>query len=113
MTTATPTLPLAPRDFLILLALVNGRAHGYAILQSIAEESADTVHMDPANLYRTLRRLAREGLVEEHEPDEQRRRHYELTPEGENVVAAEARRLEQLVDVARGKDLLAARGRGR
>ena len=63
MTTATPTLPLAPRDFLILLALVNGRAHGYAILQSIAEESADTVHMDPANLYRTLRRLAREGFM--------------------------------------------------
>ncbi len=53
--------------------------------------------MDPANLYRSLRRLAREGLVLEHDPDETRRRQYELTPAAVDVVAAEAGRLERLV----------------
>jgi len=106
--TATP--PLAARDFLILLALVEGRGHGYAILQSIAEESEGAVRMDPANLYRSLRRLAREGLVVEHDPDETRRRQYELTSSGIDVVASEAGRLERLVSVARGKSLLPAGG---
>ena len=86
---STPTLPLAARDFLILLALVEGRGHGYAILQNITAESDGAVRMDPANLYRSLRRLAREGLVQEHDPDETRRRQYELTPAGIDVVAAE------------------------
>jgi len=106
--TATP--PLAARDFLILLALVEGSGHGYAILQSIAEESEGAVRMDPANLYRSLRRLAREGLVVEHDPDETRRRQYELTSSGIDVVASEAGRLERLVSVARGKSLLPAGG---
>ena len=105
-----PTLPLAARDFLILLALVEGGGHGYAILQSIAEESDGAVRMDPANLYRSLRRLAREGLVVEHDPDETRRRRYELTPAGIDVVASEAGRLERLVSVARNKKLLSATG---
>lgn len=106
----TPTLPLAARDFLILLALVEGRGHGYAILQNIAEESDGAVRMDPANLYRSLRRLAREGLVQEHDPDETRRRQYELTATGIDVVASEAVRLERLVNVARNKSLLPATG---
>ena len=110
--TLTPasTPPLAARDFLILLALVEGQSHGYAMLQSIAEESEGAVRMDPANLYRSLRRLAREGLVVEHDPDETRRRQYELTPAGIDVVAAEAGRLERLVSVARNKQLLSATG---
>ncbi|NKB88806.1 MAG: PadR family transcriptional regulator [Acidobacteria bacterium] len=101
-----PALPLAARDFLILLALVEGRGHGYRILQSITEESEGAVHMDPANLYRSLRRLAREGFVTEHEPDETRRRQYELTEAGVDVVAREAERLERLVSVARNKSVL-------
>jgi len=109
----TPTLPLAARDFLILLALVEGRGHGYAILQNIAQESEGEVRMDPANLYRSLRRLAREGLVVEHDPDETRRRQYELTAAGIDVVASEAVRLERLVSVARNKSLLPAAGRER
>ena len=108
--TSKQTPPLAARDFLILLALVEGRSHGYAMLQSIAEESEGAVRMDPANLYRSLRRLAREGLVVEHDPDETRRRQYELTAAGIDVVASEAVRLERLVSVARSKSLLPAGG---
>jgi len=102
------TEPLAPRDFLILMALTDGRSHGYAILQRVAEETDAAVSMDPANLYRSLRRLSRDGLVHEHGPDAQRRRHYQLTEMGRSTLAAEASRLERLVDSARAKRLLPA-----
>ncbi len=108
MSADNSTPPLAPRDFLILMALVSGRVHGYGILQSIKEESGGSIHMDPANLYRSLRRLAREGLVQEHSPDDQRRRHYELTVEGRATAEVEADRLARLVDLAKHKRLIPA-----
>ena len=108
MAHTAPAELLAPRDFLILMALADGRSHGYAILQRIAAETDGAVSMDPANLYRSLRRLSRDGLVNEHGPDTQRRRDYELTDAGRSALTAEASRLEQLVDSARTKRLLPA-----
>ena len=107
--TATATAePVAPRDFLILMALAAVRSHGSALLQSSAEETEGAVRMDPAHLCRSLRRLSRDGLVHEHDPDAQRRRHYELTDVGRSALTAEATRLERLVDSARSKRLLPA-----
>ena len=61
----------------------------------------------PANLYRRIRTLAEQGLIEESEErpdpelDDERRRYFRVTPFGEQVARAEARRLEALLDVAR------------
>lgn len=103
-------LPLHARDFLILLALADGELHGYGLVKAIEAESEGEVVMDPANLYRSLRRLERDGLVEEMDgaPDDgdERRRYYGLTEFGRSVTAAEAARVSRLVRVARLKDLL-------
>jgi len=104
-------LPLNPRDFLILMALVDGDLHGYGLVKAIEADSEGEVVMDPANLYRSLRRLARDGLVEErrgpNDPDEdERRRYYGLTLFGRLVVKAEAARVSRLVRTARTKRLL-------
>lgn len=102
-------LPLAPRDFLILFSLVGGRLHGYRILRNIDEESGGDVRMDPANLYRALRRLAADGLVEETDgADAGRRRCYALSPIGQRVVSAEAARIDRLASAARDKKLIPA-----
>jgi DNA-binding PadR family transcriptional regulator len=79
--------------------------------------------MDPANLYRSLRRLERDGLVEEVEEagsgrrgsveEGERRRYYALTKLGRAVVAAEAARVSRLVRGARAKKLIAASEAGR
>src|SRR3970040_491211 len=64
-------LPLPPRDYLVLFALAGGPAHGYGILKAI-ESGSGGVPFDPANLYRSLRKLTRDGLVIEaagREPD--------------------------------------------
>ena len=103
-------LPLAPRDYLILFALVDGGLHGHGILKAIESESGG-VPFDPANLYRSLRKLERDGLVLETKPrrgdaSAQRRRSYELTPLGRTALGAEAERLARLADSARKRKLL-------
>jgi DNA-binding PadR family transcriptional regulator len=59
--------------------------------------------VEPGNLYRVLRRLLADGLVDEAERrpapdlDDERRRYYRLTPLGARVAAAEVERLRALV----------------
>ena len=114
---AEEVLPLRPRDYLILLALSAGELHGYALVKEIESLTEAGVRMDPANLYRALRRLSDEGLVaaSEERPaadsDDERRRYYTLTGRGQRVAAAESRRLEQLTGIARRRRLLARPGR--
>ena len=109
-------LPLRPRDYLILVALSAGELHGYALIQEIEALPAG-VRMDPANLYRALRRLAREGLViasarrPTPEAEDERRRYYAITEAGRQVASAEARRLLELTRVARRLRLLPKPGR--
>ncbi len=111
-------LPLHPRDFLILLALVDGERHGYGLVKAVESESDGQVRMDPANLYRSLRRLEREGLVEEsrtrrREAEADRRRTYRLTSFGRRVVAAEAARVRKLARAAEAKRLISGPERAR
>ena len=110
-------LPLRPRDYLVLVALSAGEMHGYALIREI-EALPGGVRMDPANLYRALRRLTREGLVvaSEKRPvradDDERRRYYALTPAGRRVASAEAERLLELTRIARRRRLLPKPGQG-
>lgn len=96
-----PHLPLAPRDLLILAVLAEGPRHGYGIIKAVEARSSSGVLLDPANLYRVLRRMRALGWVrEEHDGDERRRTH-RITPEGSTVLAAELGRLERLLAQAR------------
>ncbi len=63
-------LPLAPRDLLILAVLAEGPAHGYGIIKAVESRSQSGVLLDPANLYRALRRMRREGWIREVEAGE-------------------------------------------
>src|ERR1700683_1202672 len=94
-------LPVAPRDYLILFALVDGPRHGHGILKAVESESAGVL-LDPANLYRSLRTLDRDGFVEATDRaaqvDRPIRRRYRLTKLGRAVLTAEARRLTRLTD---------------
>ncbi len=103
-------LPLLPRDYLILFALADGELHGHGILKSVEEQSGGVV-FDPANLYRSLRKLERSGQVREVEElattdDRRRRRYYRLTSLGSEVLIAEAGRLVRLADAARARNLV-------
>jgi DNA-binding PadR family transcriptional regulator len=105
-------LPLPPATFQILLALVDGDRHGYAIMKEVAERSEGTVRLGPGTLYGSLKRLLEAGLVaeggEQADPEtgDERRRYYRLTKLGLSVARAEARRLDAMVRAARSKKLI-------
>ena len=105
-------LPLSPAVFHILLALIERELHGYGIMQETARSSDGKVKLGPGTLYRSIRRLLTDGLIEESderpvpELDDERRHYYRLTPFGLRVARAEAQRLAVLVRMARSKQLL-------
>jgi PadR family transcriptional regulator PadR len=97
----TDHLPLAPRDLLILAVLAEAPLHGYGLIKAVEERSSSGVLLDPANLYRVLRRMRALGWIEETDDDGERRRTHRITAEGRTVLAAEVGRLERLLDQAR------------
>jgi DNA-binding PadR family transcriptional regulator len=102
-------LPLPPATFHILLALAGEDRHGYAIIQDVAARTRGELKLSPGTLYRSIQRMQEQGLIVETrerpapELDDERRRYYRITPFGNTVAKAEARRLTQLVKMARAK----------
>jgi DNA-binding PadR family transcriptional regulator len=102
-------IPLSEQAFYVLLALVDGERHGYAIMQDVDERTSGTLKLGAGTLYGLLKRLLAAGIVVETDErpdpdlDDERRRYYCLTPFGAAVLAAETRRLEELVRHARRK----------
>jgi DNA-binding PadR family transcriptional regulator len=108
----TDLIPLNPRDYLVLFSLTEGARHGYGIVKEIERESAGRVRVDPANLYRSLKRMIASGLIieapgeEADEPGAERRKYYAITDFGRQVVSLEAARLAELTAVARQRELI-------
>lgn len=104
-------LPLKPIELELLLALVGEERHGYGLVQQIAERTNGLVRLEPGNLYRVIKRLLADGLVEESErraisaDNSERRRYYRLTPLGVRVTAAELHRIRTVLSSAAARTL--------
>jgi DNA-binding PadR family transcriptional regulator len=102
-------LPLPPATFHILLAVAGEDRHGYAIIQDVAVRTDGELKLSAGTLYRSIQRMLEQGLLVETrerpapEEDDERRRYYRITPLGTAVAKAEARRLTQLVRMARAR----------
>ena len=100
-------LPLPPVTFHILVALADEDRHGYAIMQDVAQRTGGTLKLGAGTLYRSVQRMLEQGLITEvrarpaPELDDERRRYYRITPFGRAVARAEARRLAQMLKLAR------------
>jgi DNA-binding PadR family transcriptional regulator len=103
-------LPLTPPVFHVLIALADGRKHGYAILKEVEERTGGKVQLSTGTLYAIIKRLLNDGLIEEIDErpdgDDERRRYYSLTDFGKQVAMAEARRMEDMLAGARTKKLV-------
>ena len=95
-----------PKDFLrpclLLLLREDGEAHGYELLESVCAFGFD--RSDPGALYRSLRRLEKDGLVQSGWRDSAtgpRKRVYSLTEGG---IAELDRRASDLADGERRID---------
>lgn len=107
-------LPLRPVEFQILLSLAEEERHGYGILQDAERRTGETVTWGLGTLYRALRRLVEQALIEPSsrrpsDEEGERRNYYRITSLGRRVVVAEANRLEALVRAARASGVLGTR----
>ena len=100
-------LPLPPATFHILMALAEEDRHGYAMIQCVEMRTGGELRLSPGTLYRSIQRMLEQGMIVETrerpapELDDERRRYYRITPFGAKAARAEARRLAQLVKLAR------------
>jgi PadR family transcriptional regulator PadR len=99
-----------PTDaLLVLLALAARPLHGYGIIRDVEERSDGQTVLQTGALYRTLRRLMRDRLIEPCDPPageggDPRRRFYRITRTGRQEMDAEIARMARLVRAARLTD---------
>ena len=81
-----------------ILLVLQQPMHGYAIMQRVEELSGGRVRLAAGTLYGALANLSQKRWVEEL-PGEagSRRREYRIAQAGREVLAAELKRLEELV----------------
>lgn len=107
--TAESLLPLSAPVLQILLSLSEGEFHGYGIIVDIQDRTGGDVRLSTSTLYGAIKRMMRDGLVEpshrrpDPEIDDERRRYYRITEFGTAVLQQEARRIERLAEMLRGK----------
>jgi DNA-binding PadR family transcriptional regulator len=96
----------------ILVALADGERHGYAIMQDVASRTNGAVRLGPGTLYGSIRRMVRDGLIEELDDrpdpaeDDVRRRYYRITPRGRRAAQHELGQFATLVRQARAMGLV-------
>ena len=86
---------------MILAVLAEGPLHGYGMIKAVDARASAGVQLDPANLYRALRRLRALGWIDEADGADERRRTHRITKDGRAVLRAELGRLEALLAQAR------------
>jgi DNA-binding PadR family transcriptional regulator len=99
-------LPLPLPIFHMLLALMEGERHGYALKREILQRTGGKLNLGSGALYGSINKMLEQELIEESEErpdshlDDERRRYYRITALGRRVAQAEAVRLRQLVRLA-------------
>jgi PadR family transcriptional regulator PadR len=89
--------------FLILTALAGGSKHGYGIITDVEQISGGRARMRAGTLYTALDRLSADALIDmdrEEIVENRLRRYYRLTSRGEELLSAEAARMQANAVVA-------------
>ncbi|HSF16960.1 MAG TPA: helix-turn-helix transcriptional regulator [Vicinamibacteria bacterium] len=89
----------------ILLTLLQGPRHGYAIKLDVEERIGGDFFLGSGSLYQALQRLERRGYVAEVEgaepPDARRGRVYRIQPAGRRALESELGRMARVMRAAR------------
>src|SRR3712207_3283629 len=93
-----PHLPLTETVFYILLALMRP-AHGYLIMSRVEEMSAGQIRLAPGTLYGALENLVKQHLIVRIASEDPRRKVYQITETGAQLLAQDAQRMTHMVHV--------------
>ncbi|TMN22191.1 PadR family transcriptional regulator [Lentibacillus cibarius] len=87
-------IPMTETAFYILLSLAEPR-HGYGIIKHVETITNGRIHLGSGTVYGTLTKMQRDGLIIVY-ADEKRKKIYEITDTGRQVMQAEIARLKEL-----------------
>lgn len=97
--------PLSESYFYILLCLAKGANHGYGIMQMTERLSGGEVLIGSGTMYGATGNMMKKGWIREimsNEAGTERRRLYQLTDSGREVLRAEVERLQRMLENAKG-----------
>lgn len=92
-------LPLTETTYYILLVLCRP-LHGYAAMQEIAKMSEEQVQVAAGTMYGAIENLLKLGWIKEVPSADKRRRVYQTTQRGADILQLETTRLRQLTRLA-------------
>ena len=87
-------VPMTETGFYILLCLQKEN-HGYGIVQKVKEMTGGEINLTPGTLYGSLSKMEKDGLIE-FRREEDKRRLYEITDLGREVLGLELKRIKRL-----------------
>jgi len=91
-------LPLTETTFYIMLALRKA-GHGYAVMQKVEELSKGRVRIAAGTMYGAIENLMKQKMIVSVPSEDARRKVYQLSPIGHEILALEVERLKNLVEV--------------
>jgi DNA-binding PadR family transcriptional regulator len=97
-------LPLTEATYYILLALVNPQ-HGYAVMQEVEEISQSTLRLAPSTIYGAFTTLEENKLIAMVNT-EGRRKIYQVTDHGKEILREQIRRYQIMLENAVNKSAL-------
>lgn len=87
-------VPMTETGFYILLCLQNPN-HGYGIVQKVEQMTEGEIRLAPGTMYGSLSKMEKDGLIR-FVKEEEKRKIYEITELGREVLQLEKRRIERL-----------------
>ena len=87
-------VPMTETGFYILLCLQTPN-HGYGIVQKVKELTDNEVVLGPGTMYGRLAKMEKDGLIE-FALEEEKRKIYQITELGKEVLEQELRRINRL-----------------
>ncbi len=94
-------LPMTESAFYILFALQEER-HGYDITKVTKELTGNQVIISPGTMYGTLSKMEKDGLIT-FVREVEKRKLYQITDLGQEVLAIELARIERLYQNSKGE----------
>ena len=96
-------VPMTESGFYILFCLQQPQ-HGYGIGQQVKQMTGGELIISAGTMYGTLAKMEKDGLIAfEHE--EEKRRLYQITELGKEVLQLELKRIERLYQNSKGEEI--------
>ena len=96
-------MPMTESGFYILFCLQKPQ-HGYGISQQVKRLTGGALSIGAGTMYGTLSKMEQDGLIAFYS-EEEKRKLYEITPLGQEILAAEIRRIERLYKNSKGESV--------